>query len=336
MKKKMICSALAIALGMTARADPPRATTRPEIEAVAYDIRSLLQRVDDYPLDSTLVPPTRLGLETHGGGGGIFGAAAGNTPTSNKTPIDAADQLVKLIEEVIDPSTWKDSGGQIGTLKILGGEMIVSQTAENQAAVASLLKQITEQGPTTIRLRMDWVTLDANQVDSILVPGDKSAATPEVSRDALNKFAKNHGAGQITCLSGQTVHLTSGPSQNIVMSATPVVGNGVVGYQSSTQLVQFGMAFQLTPLYSNHVATVDILSIASEPRHDTSAPSTQPSTDPLPYLGLNAIVQTFHTTLHLPINKPVLAGGMTFEPTISKASGPQLYLIIEADVGESK
>jgi hypothetical protein len=183
---------------------------------------------------------------------------------------------------------------------------------------------------------MDWVTLDANQVDSILVPGTKSAATPEVSRDALNKLAKNHGAGQIACLSGQTVHLTSGPSQNIVMSATPVVGNGVVGYQYSTQLVQFGMAFQLTPLYSNHIAEVDILSIASEPQHDTSAPSTQPSSDPLPYLGLNAIVQTFHTTLHLPINKPILAGGMTFEPTISKASGPQLYLIIEADVDDTK
>jgi hypothetical protein len=335
MKKKIIFSTLAIALGMTALADPPKATTRPEVVSVAYDIRVFLQKVDDYPLDSTLVPPTRLGPETHGGGGQLYGAATGNTPASKKTSTEAADQLVKLIEEVIDPNSWRDNGGQIGALKVLGGELIVSQTADNQAAVASLLKQISEQGPTTVRLRMDWVTLDASQVDSILVPGTKSIATPEVSRDALNKLAKNHGAGQITCLSGQTVHLTSGPSQNMVMSATPVVGNGVVGYQSSTELVQFGMAFQLMPLYSNHMATVDILSIASEPQHDMPPPATQP-TDPPPVLGLNAIVQTFHTTLQLPVNKPVLAGGMTFDPTISKPSGPQLYLIIEADVDDTK
>jgi hypothetical protein len=49
---------------------------------------------------------------------------------------------------------------------------------------------------------------------------------------------------------------------------------------------------------------------------------------------VEAIVQHFHTTVQIPVNKPVLIGGMTFNPSSDTPAGKQLYLVLEADAAK--
>jgi hypothetical protein len=44
---------------------------------------------------------------------------------------------------------------------------------------------------------------------------------------------------------------------------------------------------------------------------------------------LNLVSQELKGTLRVPINQPILVGGMTFEPKLNEPAGVQLYLIIE-------
>jgi hypothetical protein len=346
MKKKFACILCCLVFTLSSLA---QTTTRPQEKdsqgepptfktiTRVYDVHQLLQAVSDYPLNGPLVPPNRIGVEASQPGpvgpqgSGLFG---GGQPTPAHQEV--VDHLIKVLEETIDPVTWRDNGGAIASIKEFNGELIVTQLPEDQTAIQALLNEMDKGRPDMVRVRVDWAMLTPNQLETVLVKGphDNSAAA-EVDRDALIKLARLHGTAQLSCFSGQLVHVTSGPAQDVITSSTPVVGNGVVGYQNSTQLVQFGMSLQMKPLcditLGHSSATLDLLCIASEPRGQTAAPTTNPS-DVAPQ-GLNSIVQTFHTTMKLPINKPILAGGMTFEPTITKSIGQQLYVIVEVNAG---
>ncbi len=52
------------------------------------------------------------------------------------------DMLTHLIEECVDPNSWRDNGGQIGAIKELGGLLLITQLPESQKQVESLLKNL--------------------------------------------------------------------------------------------------------------------------------------------------------------------------------------------------
>jgi type II secretory pathway component GspD/PulD (secretin) len=136
-----------------------------------------------------------------------------------------------------------------------------------------------------------------------------------------------HYSGQISCFSCQTVNLASGRARTTVMAATPVVAPGTGMYDPTPEIAQYGLSLQVMPVMYNDSATLDLLSVASEETNKSPAPTTQSSE----LDRVDAVIQHFHTTVQVPLNKPVLVGGMTLEPTSSEPAGNQLYLIVEAD-----
>lgn len=59
---------------------------------------------------------------------------------------DAADDLVKTVVKTIDPATWRDAGGTIGAVSLLGKQMIVTQTRENHRKIEALLRELEKTG----------------------------------------------------------------------------------------------------------------------------------------------------------------------------------------------
>ena len=58
--------------------------------------------------------------------------------------------LTQLLTDHIEPSSWKSHGGSIGTIREEKGRLIITQTAENQRLIESILKNlgvISEPGP---------------------------------------------------------------------------------------------------------------------------------------------------------------------------------------------
>jgi hypothetical protein len=71
--------------------------------------------------------------------------------------------------------------------------------------------------------------------------------------------------------------------------------------------------------------------LKGEASEGSGEPATQPSENGVD--RLNAVVQHFHTTVQVPLNKPVLLEGATIEPSLDQPQGAELYLIVEADAG---
>jgi hypothetical protein len=54
-------------------------------------------------------------------------------------------QVASILRESIDPPTWRDNGGTLGTVRPVGGWLIVTQTPENHITIESLLDALRKR-----------------------------------------------------------------------------------------------------------------------------------------------------------------------------------------------
>jgi len=62
-------------------------------------------------------------------------------------PAGPADDLIKAVEAVVAPDSWRDNGGAVGQCQFLHGELVVLQTPRNQRQVAHFLDQLRHPIP---------------------------------------------------------------------------------------------------------------------------------------------------------------------------------------------
>jgi hypothetical protein len=63
---------------------------------------------------------------------------AAQTPEARQERVDA---VIKLVTGTVDPDSWHENGGHVGTVKELSGQLIVTQTEANQKAIENLITQ---------------------------------------------------------------------------------------------------------------------------------------------------------------------------------------------------
>src|SRR3954452_24703087 len=90
----LICSLIAPTIAQNDATPATKGTDGPPTKTLAYDIRGLLQ-----------------GMKIADKGG---------------SPADMVDAYIKLIEDAVNPDTWKDNGGQIGMIRELNGLLVVT------------------------------------------------------------------------------------------------------------------------------------------------------------------------------------------------------------------
>jgi type II secretory pathway component GspD/PulD (secretin) len=307
-----------------------------EIVTRVYDVSDMIWRVVDYP-----APPQSNDSSSGGGGGGggqsLYGGGGGGGGNSdaNASRIDAVDSFLKLVQDTIDPTSWRNNGGTIGAIRELSGNLIVTQTAENHRDIASLLKQLRETHGRMVVVRAYWLLVEPESIPKL----DPSKKSLPLIDDKLIDAKNLYCGAQTTCFNGQTVHVTSGRKRTMVTGLSPVVGTNAVGYQPTLENARSGVVLQLTPhlepegedhlildLQSNLTELGDIQGAKIE-----LPATTQPSDASNSIDRLNEVSQELRTTVRLPLNKKVLVGGMTLEPAAKQEASRQLYLVIEAD-----
>lgn len=276
--------------------------------------------------------------------------AVGSLPTANRRPPVTRiemNQLIEAITTIVEPDSWDENGGN-GTMTRLGGSLLIRQTAAVQSKIQSFLQAIQRESGTFRILSIDAQWLLLNQDQRTRLQGaakDKkpSFAGQTVSREALAELPAEtrRYAGQITCFNGQTVYIISGRLQTVVQGAIPVVGGSDVGYQPVLLTPHLGVLLQLTPsvLPGDDGILVDLQSSVTRAdesekpvrlrgiaHEDGDFENTQPAVQ---IDRLNVTAQQFATSLRIPLDKPMLVGGMTLP---GSDAGPQegvLYLVIE-------
>ncbi|MEZ0265020.1 MAG: type II secretion system protein GspD, partial [Phycisphaerae bacterium] len=102
-----------------------------------------------------------------GGGGGGGGGGSSRTDEKTQTLAERMDALVKLIQDTADPTSWRDAGGSVGAVRALNGQLIVTQTPENQRQLVNLLEQLRETRAIQITIEARFLSVSKSFLEDV-------------------------------------------------------------------------------------------------------------------------------------------------------------------------
>jgi hypothetical protein len=361
------------AAAQPAEAERERVTTR------VYDVRDLLMTLKQYPFRGSMMSSRQTGADAAaaaaaagggGGGGGLYQApqpepappaeegkpARRVHPSGSETPAEREASLTSLITETVAPDSWRDAGGNVGSMRVLGGHLVITQTQENHQLIQQLFSQFRETRARMVRVSARWLLMSPAQAEKLLGPGrtPHEAALRPVDTASLPQDVVQYRA-QTVGFNTQTVHVVSGPARTVVSDVDAQVGTGVAAFDPVVELVRSGLVLEVTPLIAadNQYATVDLYSAFVDTARDgkpiavRNFAATQPSRNvgrPAESGGdlgtdayvdrLSTTMQELRTTIQVPLNQPVLVGGMTLDPNLSGQALQQMYLVVEVVASE--
>jgi type II secretory pathway component GspD/PulD (secretin) len=215
-----------------------------------YDIRDLIVEIPDF-FDA---PQFQLGGTTavSGGGGGgggsqsLFGGTGGQQGGEGQTVREGLiTEITELIQETVDPESWREAGGSVGSIRVLGGNLIVNQTPENHRALTGLLEQLRESQSIQITIEARFLTVQRNFLEDIGVDvdfvfnndGDNDKLSPiPVSNNTL-LFTAN----PLTGIPGSIGQISPGTQDPDDPNSTGIGALGLSGTYLDNFTVQFLM-----------------------------------------------------------------------------------------------
>jgi Flp pilus assembly secretin CpaC len=143
-----------------------------------YDIRDLIINIPDFNNAPDFSLQSTSNNTAQAGGGGAGGNSGGQSLFSGtgsgqggaaegQTRQELVDAIIKLITETVAPDSWRDSGGSVGALRELQGQLIVTQTPENQRALVGLLEQLRETHSIQVTVETRFLTVERNFLEDI-------------------------------------------------------------------------------------------------------------------------------------------------------------------------
>ena len=274
------------------------------------------------------------------------------------------DELIKTIKTTISPDIWDDQGGP-ATIAKLGNAFIISADEDTHDQIDTLLNLFRKRWGTlrTVSIRAWWHWMSPSEIGPILdsdgeelANGDKAFGL--VSDDAWKAILKTRREPEkdrktgyqatLTCYNGQTVHTISG-DQSLAISDFRLVATknegeektGRIGYKPVVSLIQEGVAFQVTPIsnVSGRTVLLDVHSrvlMPEEKQAELKEKLERANAELSPKEIAEAIderrfrVSKLSTTLRVPVNRPMLVGGMSMPGT----GNENLYLFVKVSVQE--
>ena len=116
-----------------------------------YDIRDMIVRVPSFTGPKISLESDDEDDDDDGGSGSVFGdstpggSRGATTTETTVTRQQQIDSLLELIQETVERDSWGgDAGSGPGSIKELGGQIIVTQTAENHRRMLDLLSKLRE------------------------------------------------------------------------------------------------------------------------------------------------------------------------------------------------
>ena len=139
-------------------------------------------------------------------GGGSSGAG-GNREGPGPTRQELVDQITKLVTDTVQSDSWRDNGGNVGSLRELQGQLIVTQTPENQHSLMNLLEQLREQRAIQVTVETRFLTIQRNFLEDVgldlnFIFNLNSAWSNKLSTIAVNNPSSSFTQGPITSVPG--------------------------------------------------------------------------------------------------------------------------------------
>jgi beta-lactamase regulating signal transducer with metallopeptidase domain len=154
--------------------------TDADLKTVVYDVRDLLIVPPNAPL------PPEWRMEEANDNKGNRGPDPAAKQEDERLADLAKEKIIGLIQGTVDASSWSGRGGK-GSIRDANGQLIVTQTPANQAAVLALVNHLRERHALQIRIDSQFS-----------VPGESQRALIE---GLLKKAGKDGNSADMTVMS---------------------------------------------------------------------------------------------------------------------------------------
>ena len=142
-----------------------------------YDINDLLFVPPDYN-DAPKLDLSSAGQGQSAGGGGGGGTTSNNlftggqnsqTDNQNNNREQRIDEIKQYIQQNVDPNSWKDSGGDVGSVSSspLRAILLITQTPENQHKIVSVLDSLRASQALQVSIETRFLTVQRNFLEDI-------------------------------------------------------------------------------------------------------------------------------------------------------------------------
>jgi hypothetical protein len=350
-RRGYLCAVTVLCLAAVATAGPLEKARQEAEEAKVepvfvrmYNVQDLMLG-RDHPYDGGMLPATHLPggvtqAAAHEGGGGGFGDLFAGAALGEQAALTSAlspEVLREIIMRTVETEPWVDEGGR-ARIENVGALLVITQTAEGHEQIKDLIDQF-RRARRMVSVHARWLLARPDELQPLLLNAPRSVpqvvdlaplARPDVDARIIYE-------GRVTCFDRQTTHLASGSAEVYCTDQEPVIAEDAVGWDPTMIPVLFGAFLQITPSASEdrNEATVDIRSSITEKGGEPKATTVEAATtqghakaeiDKPNFLG-----HTFRTTLRVPLDTPVLVGGMTSPEALE---GKVIYLILEVSASE--
>lgn len=171
-----------------------------------YNVTDLLLEIPDF----TDVPQVDLQAAIDGGKGKGGGNAASpfrrtsENKDNRQSRSERIRKIVDMVQRLVDPDSWRDNGGDTGTIEELNGSLIVTTTPANHREIAGLLSKLRDIRSMQINVEARFIVVNQDFFEQIGIDLD-------VYFNANNNQVRAAQAVDPTILPSDFFNFTSSP-----------------------------------------------------------------------------------------------------------------------------
>ncbi len=144
-------------------------------------------------------------------------------------------KIIELLEDTVDPDSWRSRGGSVGQIKEINGQLVVTQNAAAQRQIVGLLDRLREERSIQVAVEALFITVSSHYLEEMGIDIDIILNAGNAGYDFLSS-----GAGPVTDpVLGNRLLLPRTFSQLGVTPNSPAIGTplvpGAVPQQPYTQ-----------------------------------------------------------------------------------------------------
>ena len=317
-----------------------------------YDINDLLFVAPDYGGAPQLnLQSAGQGQSAGGGGGGGGGGQSlfsGQGQQQNQDQSadrgNRIDEIKQYIQQNVDPNSWKDNGGEVGSVSSspLRAILLVTQTPENQRKIVSVLDSLRASQALQVSIETRFLTVQRNYLEDIGVDTDltfnplRNPADPRSgynsSRFSPITIAQNQVSDNSTFVdaNGNVANQQTGSRTLDWVSG---VGNGAVPGSIAANPADYPNPIVIRGSYLDNL-TVSFLIRAVEANQNTTSLTAPRLTL---FSGQRALLVVQTQQAYVSDLTPVVApGAALFDPQVSTTVATGVVLSVQATVSPDR
>jgi general secretion pathway protein D len=320
-----------------------------------YDINDLLFVAPDYTNAPDLSLQSASQGQSAGGGGGGGGASSqnlfsGNTQSSNNNNngqdrANRVDEIKKYITDNVDTNTWKDNGGDVGSISSspLRAVLLITQTPEAHHKIQSVLDSLRASQALQVSVETRFLIVQRNFLEDIGVNADfefNPLKNPANSRSGVNssRFTPvsitQTGVTDNTTFTdanGNTVANSAQGSRTLDWASN--VGNAAVPGSIPSNPADYPNPLVVSGSYVDNF-TVTFLVRAVQANQNTTSLTAPRLTL---FSGQTAVLIVQTQQAYVSGLTPVVApGAALFDPTVSTTTATGVVLSVQATVSPDR